>query len=304
MDDLKWIECRILTTYEAQEAIAHILHEADVNGIVIEDLYNNDYLLNATRSLSDQVYMKTYLQKGHLLEEKVRQIKEGIQHVRQCGIDVGRAELELTEVDEEDWATSWEKYYKPIKISDKMMIIPTWEDVKRRDDDQIIVELDPGLAFGTGSHASTALCLRALERYVSSEDDIIDVGCGSGILSIASILLGAKHVLAIDNDPLAIKSTQLNAQLNDISERLTIQQSNLLTDHNQAADLIVSNILAEVIISFAEDAWTHLRDGGLFITSGIIEQKSQLVSKTLKEVGFETLDIQKEDGWVCMIAKK
>jgi len=298
VDDLKWIECRIHTSYEAQEAIANILHELGVSGIVIEDSDKGE------KTLLEGIYIKAYLPKDHLLEEKILHIEKAIENIHQSGINTGSCEMTFTEIANEDWATSWQKYYQPINISPNMKIVPTWEDVKKEHEEQVVIELDPGLAFGTGSHATTALCLRALESNVKKGDTIIDVGCGSGILSIASILLGAAHVLAIDEDEVAIKSTQQNAVLNDVSQWLTTKQSNLLSKQTYIVDLIVSNILAEVIVSFAHDAWTYLLDGGLFITSGIIERKSEQVIDTLKDVGFKIVHIDREDGWVCIIAQK
>lgn len=302
MDNLKWIELRIQTTYEAQDAIFHILNEAGISGIAIEDLTKQEQSMSMYPT--DSIYIKAYMQDEQLTKEKLELLQEDVQQISRYGLDIGSGDIVCVEIDEEEWATSWEKYYKPIEISEQMIIMPIWEDQESVDEGMIVIELNPGLAFGTGSHATTALCLRALETYVKPNDVIIDVGCGSGILSIASLLLGADHVIAIDNDTVAINSTRDNAKLNDVTNKLTVKQSNLLTSIQQKAHIIVANIFAEVIMTFIDDAWTRLQPDGLFITSGIIERKRDSVVKELQHVGFHVIDIQQEDGWVCIIAKK
>lgn len=307
MDELKWTELRIYTTYEGQDAIAHVLQEAGVTGIVIEDAADLTVKMNKhdalSKSSTDSICIKAYLQDKQLTEKKIKHLQESINNISGYGLNIGTGDMSHSPV-EEDWETAWEKYYKPIKISNKIMIVPTWEEKSSFDKDTFIIELDPGLAFGTGSHATTALCLRALEQYVENDYVVIDVGCGSGILSIASRLLGAKHVIAIDQDELAVNSTRNNAELNNVLEDLTITKSDLLADNQQKADIIVANILAEVIITFVDDAWAHLNKDGLFITSGIIERKQALVVEELQRCGFNIIDIQSEAGWVCIIAQK
>lgn len=175
---------------------------------------------------------------------------------------------------------SLEKYYHPVKISEKFTIVPTWEEYTPVHTDELIIEMDPGMAFGTGTHLTTVLCIQALERYVKKGDSVVDVGTGTGILSIASAMLAADRVEAYDLDPVAVESARLNSKLNKVADRIDIKQNNLLDGIAGEKDVIVANILAEVILRFTKQAYDLLKEGGYFITSGIIQQKNRK-SKTL-----------------------
>ncbi len=314
MSPLKWSEICIHTTNEAIEPISNILHETGASGVVIEDpldlvidkeqMYGEIFELNADDYPKEGVYIKAYLPLNSFLGETVEEIKQAINNLVAFDIDLGLNEITLSEVHEEDWATAWKKYYKPVQISEKITITPTWEDYTPTSEDELIIELDPGMAFGTGTHPTTVLSIQALERYIEKDDLVIDVGCGSGVLSIASALLGAKEVFAYDLDEIAVKSTQINAKINHVNERIITKQNNLLNHVSVQADVIVSNILAEIIVRFIDDAWNNLRDGGYFITSGIIQAKKQMVLDQLEEQGFEIVEVNVLDDWVSVVARK
>ncbi|MFA1820459.1 50S ribosomal protein L11 methyltransferase [Virgibacillus oceani] len=311
---MQWAEIRIHTTNEAVEPIANLIHEAGASGLVIEDpldlhrehrdTFGEMYALNSDDYPQEGVYIKAYIPANSSLKETVDQISEAVSNLKQFGINIGKNNIKVSEIDEEDWATAWKKYYKPVKISEKITITPTWEKYKPASGEEVIIELDPGMAFGTGTHPTTMLSIQALEKYINKNDFIMDVGSGSGVLSIASALLGVKKANAYDLDDVAVKSTELNAQLNRMEKKISAQQNNLLENVNEQADIIVSNILAEIIITFTEDAWNNLKNGGLFITSGIIQSKKQLVVDKLQNEGFQILEINEMNDWLSIVAKK
>ncbi|KGP73147.1 50S ribosomal protein L11 methyltransferase [Pontibacillus yanchengensis] len=311
---MKWSELCIHTTNEAIEPISNILHEAGASGVVIEDpqdlvkerdtFMGEIYELNPEDYPEEGVYVKAYLPVNSFLAETVEEIKEAINNLIIHEIDLGHNKVTMSELDEEDWATAWKKYYKPVKISETFTIIPTWEDYQRVSSDEIIMELDPGMAFGTGTHPTTVLSIQAIEQYIQKDDTIIDVGTGSGVLSIASVLLGAKEVYAYDLDDVAVKSTTINSELNSVEHKVHAKQNNLLDNVDYQADMIVANILAEIIVRFTDKAYENLKSGGYFISSGIIQNKRQDVKDQLVKSGFEVVETNQMEDWTCIIARK
>jgi len=311
---VNWSEIRVHTTNEAVEPITNIMHETGASGVVIEDpadlvkerdtFFGEVYELNPDEYPEEGVYIKAYLPVNSFLGETVDRIKRAINNLMLYDIDLGRNEITLSEIDEEEWATAWKKYYKPLKISEKITIIPTWENYEPVSTDEVIIELDPGMAFGTGAHPTTVLSIQAIEQYINKNDVVIDVGCGSGVLSIASALLGAKEVYAFDLDDVAVKSTKVNTELNKMESKVTLKQNNLLDHVDMQSDIIVSNILAEIIVRFAADAWNNLKPNGLFITSGIIQAKKQMVKDELEKAGFDIVMLNEMEDWAVIVAKK
>ncbi|GAA0443029.1 50S ribosomal protein L11 methyltransferase [Lentibacillus halophilus] len=309
-----WSEICIQTTNEAIDPISNILHEHGTNGIAIEDpadlskeretFFGEVYDLDPADYPADGVYIKAYLSENTYLDKTVDAIKRAINQLQQYGIDLGRNQVTISDINEEDWATAWKKYYKPVKISDKITIIPTWESYQPTSGDEVIIELDPGMAFGTGTHATTVQSIQAIEQYIRKQDVVLDVGCGSGVLSIAAGLLGAGDVHAFDLDDVAVKSTKINAELNQINNKITASQNHLLHDVALRADMVVANILADIIVRLAGDAWNVLKSDGIFIASGIIKDKQQLVQDTLQDTGFRILEVNKMEDWISIVAKK
>ncbi len=311
---MKWSEISIHTTHEATEAIANIFHEAGASGVVIEDStepdrihedrYGEIYELDKNDFPTEGVIVKAYLPVNSFLIETVQEIKLSIEGLSSFGLDAGSNAVHSNEIDEEDWATAWKKYYHPVKISGRFTIVPTWEQYKRVESDELIIELDPGMAFGTGTHPTTVLCLQALEKYVKHGDQIVDVGTGSGVLAIGAALLGADKVHALDLDEVAVRAAKENVNLNKVEDIVDVKQGDLLTSVKAPADIIVANILAEVIMSFSQDAYTILPSNGLFIVSGIIGQKRDLVKNDLIDKGFEIIESVLMEDWVAIVAKK
>ncbi len=311
---MKWSEIAIHTTHEATEAVANIFHEAGSSGVIIEDsaepdreredLFGEIYDLDKDKFPSDGVIVKAYLPMNSFLMETMKDIERLIAELPTYGLNVGRNEIKTSEVDDEDWATAWKKYYHPVKISGRFTIVPTWEDYEPVDSDELIIELDPGMAFGTGTHPTTVLCMQALEKYVKKDDVVVDVGTGSGVLSIGAAMLGAKSVQALDLDLVAVTVAKENIELNKVSNMIEVTHGNLLDSVKIQPNIIIANILAEVIMSFSADAAKLLPADGLFIVSGIIGDKRDIVKKDLIEKGFEIIESVLMEDWVAIIAKK
>ena len=311
---MKWSELSIHTTNDAVEAISNILHEAGASGVVIEDsdelarerenVFGEIYSLNPDDFPVDGVRVKAYLAETSFLLETVEEIKLAINNLQKFNIDIGHNVVTVQEVDEEDWATAWKKYYHPVKISNRFTIVPTWEDYERVNTDELIIELDPGMAFGTGTHPTTVMCLQALEKTVQPDSSIIDVGTGSGVLSIGAAKLGASKIHALDLDEVAVRSAIENITLNKVEDIVQVTHGNLLDNVNEQVDIVVANILAEIIMTFTEDAFSIVKDGGLFITSGIIATKKEDVRESLQQAGFEIEEVMMMEDWVTIISKK
>lgn len=314
MAAVKWSEISIHTTNEAIEPISNILHEAGASGVVIEDpfelikeredQFGEIYELNPNDYPEEGVIIKAYLPVNSFLGETVEEIKESINNLILHNIDIGKNTVTISEVNEEEWSTAWKKYYHPVKISEKVTIVPTWEEYSPVHSDELIIELDPGMAFGTGTHPTTVMCIQALERTVGKGTKVIDVGTGSGVLSIAAALLGAEKVQALDLDAVAVNSARINVKLNKVHDRVTVAQNNLLAGLTEPVDVIVANILAEVILRFTDAAANLVKKDGYFITSGIILPKKQEVKDAMEKAGFEIVEVLQMEDWVAFISRK
>lgn len=311
---MKWSELSIHTKNEAVEAISNILHEAGASGVVIEDSaefakpredqYGEIYALNEDDFPKDGVIVKAYLSESSFLNETVEEIKAAITNLTNFNIDIGENVVSIVEVNEEDWATAWKQYYHPVKISERFTIVPTWEDYTPVSTDELIIELDPGMAFGTGTHPTTVMCLQGLEKVVKEGDTVVDIGTGSGVLSIGAALLGAKSVHALDLDEVAVRSAQENVALNKVEDKVAVFHGNLLDTVKEPADVVVANILAEIIMSFTDDAYTIVKPGGLYVTSGIIGAKRDDVKAALEASGFVIEEVLLMEDWVAIIARR
>ncbi|NEU31646.1 50S ribosomal protein L11 methyltransferase [bacterium LRH843] len=310
---MKWSEFSIHTTEEAVEPVCNILHEAGASGVVIEnpqDLvkewgvhYGEIYQLSPDDYPEDGVMIKAYFPVNESLNDTIAKITETINGLLAYDFDLGHNKVHLTEVDEEDWATAWKKYYKPVKVSKSITITPTWEEYTP-DGEEIIIELDPGMAFGTGTHPTTVLCIQALEKVIQGNEHVVDVGTGSGVLSIAAAKLGAEKVLALDLDQVAVVSAEQNVSLNQVGDMVSVRQNHLLKNVEGKYDVIVANILAEIIVQFVQDAAAILKPNGTFITSGIISRKQEEVEEALLAGGFAIEEVVEMEDWVAIIAKK
>ncbi len=211
--------------------------------------------------------------------------------------------VEVISVNEDDWANNWKKYYHPIRVGKNLVIKPSWIDYEKNDKD-IIVELDPGMAFGTGTHETTRMCMAHLEKYIDENSRVLDVGCGSGILSITSLLIGAKEVTGVDIDPVAVKVAIENGEMNNFKEpQYTIKRGNLVDEACGKYDVIVANIIADVIIGVCGDVKQFVADDGVFISSGIIVDRKEDVKKAFDEQGYKIIDMVEEGEWVSFVCK-
>lgn len=314
LTQVKWSELAIHTTHEAVEAVSNVLHEAGASGVVIEDsmefarerqdMFGEIYALDPNDFPAEGVILKAYLPVTSFLGETVEEVKLAINNLSNYGINVGDNEVTISEVNEEEWATAWKKYYHPVKISERFTIVPTWEDYEPVSTDELIIELDPGMAFGTGTHPTTVMCLQALEKTVKSGDYVTDVGTGSGVLAIGAALLGAKHVHALDLDEVAVRSATINVKLNKVQHITNVVHGNLLDTVEQQSDVVVANILAEIIMSFTNDAFQVVTEGGMFITSGIIGAKKEDVKQSLEAAGFVIKEVMMMEDWVTILSMK
>jgi ribosomal protein L11 methyltransferase len=311
---LKWSEISIHTTNEAIEPISNILHEAGASGVVIEDpfelvkiredQFGEIYQLNPKDYPEEGVIVKAYLPINSFLGETIEEIKSTINNLIVYNIDIGRNDVSVSEVHEEEWATAWKKYYHPVKISKRFTVVPTWEEYTPVNSDELIIELDPGMAFGTGTHPTTVMSIQALERTVKKGDSVIDVGTGSGVLSIAAAMLGAEKVKALDLDEVAVQSAKLNLELNKVHTFVNVSQNNLLEGISDEVDVVVANILAEVILRFTDDVAKTVKPGGYFIAAGIIQQKKDQVKESIETAGFDIVETLRMEDWVAFIAKR
>lgn len=310
--DGRWIEVRVITESEALEEVSGIFYTLDCKGVAIEDPQDIigreqgpltwDFAdLNVLEHKGEFAVVKGYFSDEDNIEEVVSFVKERLEDIKKLGINIGKGKVEVQEMKEEDWANTWKKYYKPFRIGNSIIIKPIWEEYKEKEGD-LVVELDPGMAFGTGDHETTNMCIRALEKYVKKDSTVFDVGCGSGILAIAAAKLGAKKAVGVDLDPVAVESAKENVGYNNL-DNIEILEGNLIDVIDGKADIVVANILAEIICILTQDVSRVLNKGGYFITSGIIHDRVDMVTSKLEECGFEVESVNKDGEWNCIIAK-
>ncbi len=307
-----WIEVRVITKSEALEPVSGIFYGLDCKGVAIED--PNDILereqgpltwdfadINVLEHKGEVAVVKAYFSEEDNMEEVLEYINKKMAELKELGIDTGLAKVESEKMYEEDWANNWKKYYKPTKIGERIVVKPTWEEYHAIDN-ELILELDPGMAFGTGTHETTRMCIQALDKYVKEDSTVFDVGCGSGILAIAAAKLGAKKAVGVDLDPVAVESAKENVGFNNL-DNIEILYGNLVEVIEGKADIVVANIIAEVICILTEDVKRVLKEDGYFITSGIIHDRVDMVTTKLKETGFEIVEVNKDGEWNCIVAK-
>ena len=311
----KWLELTVFTTDEGIEPVCAALTSAGIDGLSIEESHESAFAFLRESAVywdfadMDKIGVDHPCVKGYLAdcpenEPLIDAAKQAIERLRHIPLefDPGSLVYHISTVDEEDWSNNWKKYYKPIEIGKRLLILPAWESEpvsERR-----VLKLNPGMAFGTGSHQTTRMCLEFLEQVVSDDDTMLDLGCGSGILSIASILLGAKKAIAVDIDPIAERIAIENAEMNSISkESFEVLIGNLLTDNNVRTRImgkypvVAENIVADVIIALAPLSRELTANNGKLIVSGIIDERVEEVMNCLASNGFRILDKKSSDGW-------
>ncbi|MDO4396277.1 MAG: 50S ribosomal protein L11 methyltransferase [Clostridia bacterium] len=217
-------------------------------------------------------------------------------------VDFGSLDVTVKFDDDSEWKDKWKEFFKPSQISESIVVKPTWEEYENKDS-KLVIEIDPGMAFGTGTHETTSLCVKMLEKYEKKGDDVLDVGCGSGILSIAAALLGAKDVLGVDVDPIAVEVADENIALNKVAEVARAQYGDLTKGIDYKADVVVANLMADLVMMLAEDVAKHMKENGFFISSGILIEKEEVVSEHLKKLGFTIVEVVRDNGWCAIVAK-
>ena len=310
--DGTWIEVRVITKSEALEPISGIFYSLDCKGVAIED--PEDILgreqgpltwdfadINVLEHKGKVAVVKAYFAEEDNIEDVLQYVNERLTELKEMGLDLGEAKVEHEKMHEEDWANTWKQYYKPSKVGEKIVVKPIWEEYEAKDG-ELVVDLDPGMAFGTGTHETTRMCIQALERYVKEESTVFDVGCGSGILAIAAAKLGAKLAVGVDLDPVAVESSIENVGYNNL-HNIEILHGNLVEVIDGKADIVVANILAEIICILTDDVKRVLKDGGIFITSGIIHDRVDMVCEKLEATGFEVIEKNRDGEWNCIVAK-
>ncbi|HCX65700.1 MAG TPA: 50S ribosomal protein L11 methyltransferase [Eubacteriaceae bacterium] len=312
---MKWMEVQMKTTPEAEEAVSNIFYEEGAQGVVIESpdelliLKRNNplswdfYDENLVEMDPNTVIIKAYLDETSPVNAIVERIVNRAKDLPSCGLDPGTCELTLTEVNQDDWSNAWKKYYKPVRVGEKFIIKPTWETYSKKNED-LVIEMDPGMAFGSGLHETTKLCMTNLEKYVSKDDVLIDIGCGSGILSLAAGKLSCKKVIAVDLDAMAVKVAKENVHQNELDEVIEVREGDLMDVIEEEADVIVANILAEVIMDLTKQVKPYLKKGGIFISSGIITEKLDDLLAHIEKEGFDILEVEHMNDWVSIVSKK
>ena len=308
-----WIEITIHTTNEASEIVESILLDYGSTGVAIEDPttleenLHDDFGTIVELSPTDfpdvGVIVKGYINELNFDDETFTRFKGELEQLGQ-NINIGGFfKIETTTIKDSDWENSWKNYFDILNIGEKFVIVPTWREYEN-EENKYVINIDPGMAFGTGGHETTSLCIKNLEKYVKPHDNIIDVGCGSGILSIAASYLTDGEIKAVDLDKLAVDVSRENFALNNLENRITVEEASLLTKETKKYNVIVANILAHIIELMLDDAYKLLEDGGYYITSGIIKDKKDELLEKMLERGFKLVEETSDNEWYSFVVTK
>ncbi len=316
---MKWNKFRIKTTTEAEDIVCSSLMDLGVQGVEVEDK------IPLTQREKEQMFVDIlpeidvddgvacisfYLEEDEDKDKMLQAVREELKEIGTY-VNVGSMEIEESQTEDVDWVNNWKQYFHQFTIDD-VLIIPSWEDVQPEDEDKMIIHIDPGTAFGTGMHETTQLCIRQIKKYVTADTEILDVGCGSGILGMLALKFGAKHSTGTDLDPCAIDATHENMEVNGISrDQYRVMIGNIIDDKEvqdqvgyDRYDIVAANILADVLVPLTPVILNHLKTGGIYITSGIIEEKEETVVEAVKAAGLEVLEVNHQGEWVSVTARK
>ena len=316
---MKWNQFRLKTTTEAEDIVSSMLADLGIEGVQIEDkipLTQSDKEQMFVDILPDIpeddgcAYLTFYLDEDVDKQELLLKVRQELEEMRSY-LNVGECTIEESQTEDVDWVNNWKQYFHQFYIDD-ILVIPSWENVEAKDSDKMVIHIDPGTAFGTGMHETTQLCIRQLKKYVTEDTEILDVGCGSGILGMLALKFGAKHSVGTDLDPCAIDATYENMDNNGISrDQYEVMIGNIIDDKAvqdkvgyEKYDIVAANILADVLVPLTPVIIHQMKKGGIYITSGIIEDKEDVVVKAVKEAGLEVLEVNHQGEWVSVTTRK
>lgn len=327
---MKWKKFRIKTVTEAEDIIISALYDIGLEGAQIEDsvpltaLEKEQMFVDILPDAPADdgiAYLSFFVEEdesGRLLrggmevtqEQIAEEVHRELEEIRQF-MDIGEGSVEVDETEDIDWINNWKQYFKQFYIDD-ILVIPSWEEVRREDQDKLILHIDPGTAFGTGMHETTQLCIRQLKKYVKEDTELLDVGTGSGILGIIALMLGAKHVTGTDLDPCAVPAVEENKEANGIApERFDMMIGNIIDDKEvqdavgyEKYDIVVANILAGVLVPLTPVIVHQMKPGAVYITSGILDVKEQEVVRAVEQAGLTVEEITRQGEWVSVTARK
>ena len=316
---MKWNQFRLKTTTEAEDIVSSMLADLGIEGVQIEDkipLTQSDKEQMFVDILPDIpeddgcAYLTFYLDEDVDKQELLLKVRQELEEMRSY-LNVGECTIEESQTEDVDWVNNWKQYFHQFYIDD-ILVIPSWENVEAKGSDKMVIHIDPGTAFGTGMHETTQLCIRQLKKYVTEDTEILDVGCGSGILGMLALKFGAKHSVGTDLDPCAIDATYENMDNNGISrDQYEVMIGNIIDDKAvqdkvgyEKYDIVAANILADVLVPLTPVIIHQMKKGGIYITSGIIEDKEDVVVKAEEEAGLEVLEVNHQGEWVSVTARK
>lgn len=316
---MKWNQFRLKTTTEAEDIVSSMLMDLGIEGVQIEDkvpLTKEDKEQMFVDILPDipeddgTAYLTFYLDPKEDAGAILMKVRRELEDMRSY-LDVGECTIEESQTEDVDWVNNWKQYFHQFYIDD-ILVIPSWEKVKAEDSDKLVIHIDPGTAFGTGMHETTQLCIRALRRYVTEDTEILDVGCGSGILGMLALKFGARHSVGTDLDPCAIDATHENMEVNGIRpEQYEVMIGNIIDNKAvqdkvgyEKYDIVVANILADVLVPLTPVVIHQMKPGAIYITSGIIDDKEETVVEAVKAAGLTVLEVNYQGEWVSVTAKK
>ncbi|WP_367341740.1 50S ribosomal protein L11 methyltransferase [Limosilactobacillus sp.] len=315
---MEWTAVSVITTNEAVEAVSYILTDEGANGVQIDNAADYSHIIPGKYGKYGEIVdpetlphrehgaaVTGYFPPKTFLPELVDTIKARVKQLGTFGLDYAPGTVKSSAIKDEQWSTVWQKYYHPVRVTSQLTVVPKWEEYQKQDPNEKLLVLDPGMAFGTGTHPTTKLMLQALEIVIKGGERLIDVGTGSGVLSIAAKQLGAGQVSAYDIDDTAVKSAKENIDLNPVAKDVELGVNSLLDGiHGQDADVIVANILAEIIVPLIPQAWENLKSGGQLLLSGIINDKLSTVTDALDKQGFILDESLRMKDWYGLIAHK